>query len=158
MTYQRVTSMKTRGSEIFAKDFREQPYWWRAASPISDVFSGRVPEKAEVVIVGGGITGLVTALDLLRGGAEVIIVDSQNIGEGAARRNAGFLGRTLKRSVEWIAGREGQEQAIKVYRELDSALHCVRTVVLEEKIDCYHNTCGRFGFRKFARASSWTGP
>lgn len=143
MSKQQTTSGSKRCDEIFAQDFREQPYWWRAASPTTDAATRRTPEKAEVVIVGGGITGLVAALNLARGGAEVVIVDSQDIGEGAARRSAGFLGRTLKRSVAWISSRDGSEHAVKVYRELDAALKGVATVVEEEDIDCYHTICGR---------------
>lgn len=132
---------------LFADDYVEEPYWWSAAplpsagenaEPVS--FEGR----ADVVIVGGGITGLVAALHLARAGWEVAVVDAQRIGEGAARRNAGFVGRTLKRSVEWLAERSGREYAVKVYRELDAALRGVHAFVERERIDCHYQTSGRF--------------
>ncbi|WP_237143698.1 NAD(P)/FAD-dependent oxidoreductase [Phyllobacterium zundukense] len=130
---------------MFADDFREEPYWWTAASPVATGPSSetRLPGKAEVAIVGGGITGLVAGLYLARAGADVLILDAQNIGEGAARRNAGFVGRTLKRSVEWISKKEGRDHAVRVYRELDSALKGVKALVDAEGIDCYHMICGR---------------
>ena len=48
-----------------------------------------------VVIVGGGLIGLSSALALLERGAEVTVVDAAALGSGAARGNAGFLCPTL---------------------------------------------------------------
>ena len=44
-----------------------------------------------VVIVGGGLVGLSSALFLTEAGAEVTIIDSAALGSGAARGNAGFM-------------------------------------------------------------------
>ncbi|RUX23749.1 FAD-binding oxidoreductase [Mesorhizobium sp. M7A.F.Ca.US.011.01.1.1] len=132
---------------LFADDYLEEPYWWSAAPlPATDENTEPVSlgGRADVVIVGGGITGLVAALHLARSGCDVVVFDSQRIGEGAARRNAGFVGRTLKRSVEWLAERSGREHAVTVYRELDAALRGVQAFVDREGIECHYHTCGRF--------------
>ena len=44
-----------------------------------------------VVIVGGGLVGLSSALFLTEAGAEVTVIDSASLGSGAARGNAGFM-------------------------------------------------------------------
>ena len=44
-----------------------------------------------VVIVGGGLVGLSSALFLTEAGADVTIIDSGALGSGAARGNAGFM-------------------------------------------------------------------
>lgn len=44
-----------------------------------------------VVIVGGGLVGLSSALFLTEAGADVTIIDSDALGSGAARGNAGFM-------------------------------------------------------------------
>ena len=44
-----------------------------------------------VVIVGGGLVGLSSALFLTEAGADVTIIDSAALGSGAARGNAGFM-------------------------------------------------------------------
>jgi glycine/D-amino acid oxidase-like deaminating enzyme len=131
---------------MFAPDFREEPYWWMAAMPedFDNTAAGRLPANADVVIVGAGITGTVAAIHLARAGLDVVVLDSQRIGEGAARRNAGFIGRTLKRSVGWLTKHTGREHAVAVYRELDRALKGVESFVREEVIDCFHTSCGRF--------------
>lgn len=130
---------------IFAPDYREEPYWWMAAPPSGEDVTASVPGpvKADVAIVGGGITGLTAALFLARGGADVIVVDSGEIGGGAARMNAGFLGRTLKRSIGWLDKHVGSEYAVRVYRELDEALKGIESLVNSEQIECHRRTCGR---------------
>ncbi len=131
---------------VFAADYREEPYWWMAAPPDPGCGSDGALDgaSADVAIVGGGITGLVAAVRLARAGADVVVIDAGPIGGGAARRNAGFLGRTLKRSVGWLERRHGADYALRVYRELDEALHLVESVAADEGIDCHRRTCGRF--------------
>jgi D-amino-acid dehydrogenase len=48
-----------------------------------------------VVVVGGGLVGLATALILSDRGADITIVDRSELGSGAARGNAGFMCTTL---------------------------------------------------------------
>lgn len=131
---------------IFAPDYREEPYWWMAAPPAAGHPEPATLQgtKADVVVVGGGITGVVAALHLARGGADVLVVDAGLIGRGAARMNAGFLGRTLKRSVSWLQQHHGADYGLRVYRELDQALKGVESFVAEEGIACHRRSCGRF--------------
>ncbi len=48
-----------------------------------------------VLVVGGGLIGLTSALALHERGAAVTVVDADRLGSGAARGNAGFLSPTL---------------------------------------------------------------
>lgn len=142
-----VSAAKAYSSaNIFAEDYREEPYWWMAAPP--DKSLGEPGDlngaSADVVIVGSGITGLVASLHLARGGANVLVLDAGVIGSGASRMNAGFLGRTLKRSTEWLDKHHGPEAGVRVYRELDEALREVADLASSENISCYHRTCGRY--------------
>jgi len=49
----------------------------------------RSVNEAEVLIVGAGITGLCAALELVRRGREVVVVERREIGAGASGNNAG---------------------------------------------------------------------
>jgi glycine/D-amino acid oxidase-like deaminating enzyme len=51
----------------------------------------RGPETADVVIVGGGLTGCATAYALAAAGQRPLLVDAVRIGQGAAGRSAGLL-------------------------------------------------------------------
>ncbi len=52
---------------VFAPDFREEPYWWTAAMPeAAQDCAAVLPDAADVVVVGAGITGTVAALGMSR--------------------------------------------------------------------------------------------
>ena len=46
-------------------------------------------ERADVAILGGGLTGLCTALELAARGFSVVIVEAGTVGSGASGRNGG---------------------------------------------------------------------
>ena len=72
-----------------------------------------------VVVVGGGLIGLTTALLMVDRGAEVTIVDSGSLGGGAARGNAGFMCQTL---IEPLAGPGAVKNAISSLNDPTRAL------------------------------------
>lgn len=56
-------------------------------------------EAADVIVVGAGIAGICTALDLQRRGARVTLVDAAEPGSGASFGNAGIIVNTNLRPV-----------------------------------------------------------
>ena len=61
-------------------------------TPVSrDVGGSNERFSAQVAVVGGGIAGLCTAYYLARGGADVLIVDRDELGMAASTANAGSL-------------------------------------------------------------------
>ena len=76
------------------------PYWW--AAPQHDFAPLDSDLDADVLIVGGGITGVTLAYTLADQGALVGVVDSGPIAGEASGRNAGFL---LAAPAEPYAGR-----------------------------------------------------
>ncbi|WP_418058825.1 NAD(P)/FAD-dependent oxidoreductase [Pimelobacter simplex] len=61
-------------------------------------------DASDVVVIGGGVIGLSTALHLRLGGAEVTLVEAGPIGAGASRRNAGWLVPSMCEPVPSPAG------------------------------------------------------
>ena len=72
-----------------------------------------------VVIVGGGLVGLSSALFLTEAGADVTIVDSGSLGGGAARGNAGFMCTAI---VEPLPAPGAIGNALKSLRDPQRAL------------------------------------
>ena len=128
---------------VFPPGFRHEPYWWEAARPVP-LDGGKLAPGYDVAIVGSGLTGLRAALILLRAGRSVVVLDKDAPGSGASRRNAGFLGRVLKKSFDKLVEAEGRQQAMAIYRELDEAYQSTMAFIAEEGIDCHAVRCGRF--------------
>jgi glycine/D-amino acid oxidase-like deaminating enzyme len=119
------------------------PFWWRAAPLHND--RGEPPSPTtDVAVVGSGITGLVAALHLARGGRQVMVFDAQAPGYGASTRNAGCVGRTLKHGFGELMDRHGLDFAKRIYGELMDAFLAVRETVAEENISCHYRPQGRF--------------
>ena len=68
-----------------------EPYWW-AEGAAMPALGGTVPAQAEVVVVGGGFTGLSAALTAAEKGAQVVLFDAGQPGQGASTRNGGMIG------------------------------------------------------------------
>jgi glycine/D-amino acid oxidase-like deaminating enzyme len=128
---------------LFTADFKAEPHWWDVARPQS-LEAMPLPRKVDIAIIGAGYTGLVAALHLARAGRSVAVLEANEAGSGASRRNAGYLGRTLKRSFTWLERYRGAEFATRVYRELDAARQFVFALVAELGIECHIESRGRF--------------
>lgn len=130
------------GSNALSANASFDPFWWRAA-PHDDMNPGTPPRQTDVAIVGSGITGLVAALHLARGGRKVTVFEAKEPGHGASTRNAGYVGRTLKHSFGEIMERDGLDQAKRVYGELMEAFVAVKETVEREQIVCHYHQQGR---------------
>jgi glycine/D-amino acid oxidase-like deaminating enzyme len=128
--------------DILAPNFRDTPYWWDAARPTP--VETALPANCDVAIIGSGFTSLRAALTLLRAGRNVAVFDKEDPGFGASRRNAGYLGRTLKKSFDVLLASHGLDYALAIYRDLDAALQNTRAFIAEEGIDCHATRCVRF--------------
>ena len=129
-------------NNLLTTGFRNAPYWWDAA-PLTESPPGALLPSYDVAVVGSGYTGLRAALVLARAGRSVAVFDKERPGFGASRRNAGFLGRTLKKSyIELKAGR-GEAYASAIYRDLMMAYEGIMSFIAEEGIACHAERCGR---------------
>lgn len=63
------------------------PFW----KPPPEKYPGRLPEKADVVVIGGGIAGVSLLHQLARRRIDAVLVERHHMAWGASGRNAGFL-------------------------------------------------------------------
>jgi glycine/D-amino acid oxidase-like deaminating enzyme len=85
------------------------PLWSEGRSE-SRATASDLPFAAEVVIVGGGYTGLWTAYYLLRErpGADVLVLEAEHVGFGASGRNGGWVSALWPVSPDTLARRYGR--------------------------------------------------
>ncbi|MEQ8515114.1 MAG: FAD-binding oxidoreductase [Chromatocurvus sp.] len=92
--------------------------------------------RADVCIVGGGYTGLSSAIHLRKRGYSVILLEANRIGWGASGRNGGHVGTGQRAGQEELERVVGLEQARALW---DLGLEGVQTVcdlIDEFAIDC----------------------
>ena len=123
------------------------PLWWdtnepdpyaalRADAPTSP------PQRGDVVIVGGGYTGLWTAYYLLKAdpSLDVVVLEAEHVGFGASGRNGGWVSALWPVSPDTIARRHGRGAALAMLGALRETVDEVGRAAESEGIEC--------GFRK----------
>lgn len=99
---------------------------WSAVTPdgpACPALSGSV--QADAVVIGGGFTGLSTALNLRKAGVDVVVVEAAEPGWGASGRNNGQVIPTLSRpDPDDIEKRHGEtgERFVHLLRDCASTL------------------------------------
>ncbi len=90
-------------------------YHSSSLSPLSEreVLSGNL--VADVCVIGGGLAGMTTALELARGGRDVIVLESAEVGFGASGRNGGFVGPAWSQRLDALIRKVGESQARRLY-------------------------------------------
>jgi glycine/D-amino acid oxidase-like deaminating enzyme len=130
--------------QVFSPNFKEACYWKESMDWPLEVPPKDLPATAEVVVVGGGFTGLSAARSLAKAGSQVVLLEQEEIGAGASSRNGGIIHPTLGVSGQVLIDRYGVERAKKLYRIILDGMAYLDQVIEEEKIDCHFNYSGAF--------------
>ncbi|MBD9586074.1 FAD-binding oxidoreductase [Pseudomonas sp. PDM03] len=91
---------------------------------------------ADVCVVGGGFTGVNTAIELAQRGLSVILLEARRIGWGASGRNGGQLIRGIGHDVSGFARHVGVEGVRYLERAGTESVELVGKRILEHGIDC----------------------
>ncbi|WP_374409893.1 NAD(P)/FAD-dependent oxidoreductase [Novosphingobium colocasiae] len=118
--------------------------YWLDTCP---AFSGGVPfepgQRADVVVVGGGLTGTSAALALARKGANVVLCEAEVIAAQASGRSAGMCNNGFAQDYRMMAEKFGHERATALYHAFDAGVDTVERIVREEAIDCSFARTGK---------------
>jgi len=79
----------------------------------------------DVCVVGAGLAGLSTALELAKYGKRVIVLEANSIAWGASGRNGGFVSPGFAQSHKYIASRVGNAEANTLYAMSIEGMHAV---------------------------------
>ena len=122
---------------------KQIPYWLDTAPPFGSGAPEPVEGRADVVVIGGGFTGLSTALHLARRNARVVVLEAGRIVGAASGRNGGHVNNGLAHDYAAMRTRFGADQARAMYQAFDAAVDTVERIVREESIDCDFRRSGK---------------
>lgn len=111
-------------------------YWAATAAPCPPVPDFDGSEKAEIVVIGAGYTGLSAALHLAEQGRSVLVLDAHEPGWGASGRNNGQVVAALKHEPHEIEARFGAERGAELIRVVGEGPDLVFGLIERHRIDC----------------------
>lgn len=123
-----------------AYDFRDVSVWVETPSDLQPALDG--DSRADVVVIGGGLTGLSTALSLRAAGVDVAILEMDYCGRGASGRNAGHLTPTIGKDLPTLVRSVGRARAGALAAFADRAVRFTEGVFARYAIDCDYAPVG----------------
>ena len=106
--------------------------WYEATvdrGALRPALMGRV--EAEACVIGAGLAGLTTALELARRGKSVVLLEAKRIAWGASGRNGGFVSNGFAEGMGAVAKRVGLTAAQALYQLSRHGAEFVRREIAE---------------------------
>jgi glycine/D-amino acid oxidase-like deaminating enzyme len=96
----------------------------------------------DVCVIGGGLTGLSTALKLSELGLSVILLERMHAGYGASGRNAGHLTPVIGKDLPTLTALFGRARARALVALVQTAIGHVEETIAERGIECDYEPVG----------------
>ena len=104
------------------------------ASPSRPALAGDV--EVDVCVIGAGIAGCATALELAERGYRVVLLEAERVGAGASGRSGGQAIFGFGTSQDKLVSLAGRDAARAMWDVSIEALHWLRERVQRHHIDC----------------------
>jgi len=114
----------------------ETPYWQRFLPEGPLAPDMEFPDRCDVAVIGGGFTGLSTAIHLAKAGVDVAVFEQGRFGSGASTRNGGQTLAGLKLSPAQLIKKYGLAKGRQFYQASLDAIDYLEAFFEEEGIDC----------------------
>ena len=111
-------------------------YYTATAIGVGDVHSATADYRCDVCVIGGGFTGVSSALHLAEAGYDVIVLESNRIGWGASGRNGGQLHSGQRKGQIELEKLFGLSRAHELWQLAEEAKYLVKSRILKHSIDC----------------------
>lgn len=128
--------------EQMPQDPGENSLWAATAIARSAAPQLRESLRADVLVVGGGYSGLSSALHLAERGVDVILLEASTLGFGGSGRNAGLVNAGVWKNPQHVIGQLGAEQAERFNLALRDSPELVFGLVERFSMDCNARRAG----------------
>jgi glycine/D-amino acid oxidase-like deaminating enzyme len=126
----------TRPHPALNRDYERRPFWHATMPELPDRSGRELPEVADVVVVGGGYTGVACAWRLASAGASVVLLEKGRLGSGASTRNGGIIHPGFKWSPGQLIRRHGETLGPALFQETVAGYAFVRDTIRDHAIEC----------------------
>ncbi|NER59267.1 FAD-binding oxidoreductase [Pseudomonas sp. MAFF212428] len=117
-------------------DLRQECLWEFVTPPAAPAAALAAEIKADVCVIGGGITGLSAAIHLLEQGKSVVLLEARAIGHGGSGRNVGLVNAGTWIRPDDVEATLGQQQGSRLNKVLGEAPAEVFALIKRLGIDC----------------------
>lgn len=98
-------------------NLRSGAAFWPIRNGLIKAYPGMThDERADVLVIGAGITGALVAYRLTRAGASVVVVDKRDVASGSTAATTGLLQYETDTSLTELVARLGEDAAVRVWR------------------------------------------
>ena len=111
-------------------------HWTHTATPAEMYPLLKTHEKADVIVIGGGLTGCRTALGLADAGLRVIVLEERDIGWGASGRSGGQCNPVWRETPDELRARFGVPAADLLVQTTLTAAHDLFADISRFGIEC----------------------
>lgn len=119
---------------------------WQADVTIPSYPKLGADKEADVVVVGAGIAGLLTAYTLAEAGKSVIVVEKHRILSQTTPRTTAFITQSIDVDTPDLIEMFGLEDAKKIWASHGEAIDFIERIVKKEKIDCEFMRCANIQY------------
>ncbi|MEK7633203.1 MAG: FAD-binding oxidoreductase [Patescibacteria group bacterium] len=117
---------------------------WESAEPSEQYTALNAHLETDVVIIGGGITGIMSAYLLALEGKRVVVCESERIGYGATVCTTAFVTQVTDMTLVQMKKLFGLEKTKALWHAGRSAIDIIERIIQVENIDCDFLRCSEF--------------
>ena len=135
---------------MIARDGANVSLWQNTSEAYIPTTQTDISQNYDVVIAGGGITGISTALQLQQAGLRCIVLEAHTLCFGTTGGTTAHLNTLLDTPYNTIASNFSKENATLVAQAVRESLNTIRANIERYKIDCNYEEATAYLFSQNA--------
>jgi len=132
-----------------------EPFWMIKNGIVNSYPSLRENVSADVLVIGGGITGSLIAHKCIEEGYKTILIDRKEIAHGSTSATTSLLQYEIDVPLFRLIEEIGEKSALDSYRAGFKAIDHLETVVKKIKTDCGFKKKNSLYYAAFKKDVSW---